>query len=53
MTAPMLVIETLLMSGIHENKKLNAALIAVSVVAGIVCFAFIRQQTAIDSPCDR
>ena len=47
MTAPMVVIELLVMSGMYENKKLNAALIAIGVAAGTACFAFIRQQTAI------
>lgn len=47
MTAPMVVIEMLLMSGMYKNKKLNALLVAVSCVAGIAFFLFIRQQTAI------
>jgi uncharacterized protein (DUF305 family) len=47
MTAPMVVIELVVMSAMYENKPLNAAVIAASVVAGIVCFVFIRQQTAI------
>jgi DUF305 family protein family protein len=47
MTAPMVVIELFLMSGMYHNKKLNALLIGVSVVAGILFFAFIRQQVSI------
>ena len=47
MTAPMVGIEMLLMSGMYKNKKLNALLIAGSCVAGIAFFLFIRQQTAI------
>jgi uncharacterized protein (DUF305 family) len=47
MTAPMVVIEMLLMSGMYKNKKLNALLIAGGCVAGIAFFLFIRQQTAI------
>ena len=47
MTAPMVVIELLLMSGMYRNKKLNALLIAGSCVAGIAFFLFIRQETAI------
>ena len=47
MTAPMVIIEMLLMSGMYKNKKLNALLIAWSCVAGIAIFLFIRQQTAI------
>ena len=47
MTAPMVVIEILLMSGMYKNKRLNAIVIAVSCVLGIAFFVFIRQQTAI------
>jgi len=47
MTAPMVVIELLLMSGMYKNKKRNALLIAGSCVAGIAFFLFIRQETAI------
>lgn len=47
MTAPMVVIELLLMSGMYKSKKLNALIIAVSCVAGFALFMFIRQQTAI------
>ena len=47
MTAPMVAIEILVMSGMYKNKKLNALLIAGSCVAGIAFFLFIRQQTAI------
>jgi uncharacterized protein (DUF305 family) len=47
MTAPMVVIELWLMSSMYKQKKLNAAFIAASVVAGILFFAFIRQQTLI------
>ena len=54
MTAPMVVIEMLLMSGMYKNKKLNALLITGSCVAGIALFLFIRQQTAISVPsCGR
>lgn len=47
MTAPMVVIEMLLMSGMYHNKRLNAVVMAVNVLAGVVFFTFIRQQTAI------
>jgi uncharacterized protein (DUF305 family) len=47
MTAPMVVIEMLLMAGMYKNKKLNLLLIAGSCVAGIGFFLLIRQQTAI------
>ena len=47
MTAPMIVIEILVMSAMYHNKRLNALIIGVSVLALIVFFMFIRQQTAI------
>jgi hypothetical protein len=47
MTAPMMVIELALMGAMYENKKLNAIIIVVSVLAGIAFFTGIRQQTAI------
>lgn len=47
MTAPMVAIEMLVMSGMYKNKKLNALLITGGCVAGIAFFLFIRQQTAI------
>ena len=47
MTAAMVVIELLLMSGMYPNKRANALLIAGSVVALVACFAFIRRQTAV------
>lgn len=47
MTSPMVVIELLVMASMDENKKLTALVIAVSLVAGVAFFTFIRQQTAI------
>jgi hypothetical protein len=47
MTAPMVVIELWLMSSMYKDKRLNAVAIVVSVAAGILFFAFIRQQTLI------
>ena len=47
MTAPMVVIELLLMSGMYQNKRLNLVLIGASVIAGIMFFTFIRQQALI------
>jgi hypothetical protein len=47
MTAPMVVIELWLMSSMYQQKRLNAAVIAASVAAGILFFTFIRQQTLI------
>ncbi len=47
MTAPMVVIEILLMGMMYQNKGWNWVIIVASVVVGIACFVFIRQQTAI------
>src|SRR4030095_7524874 len=47
MTAPMVVIELIVMRGKYANKTWNAVIIGVSVVAGIACFVFIREQTAV------
>lgn len=47
MTAPMVIIEILLMSGMYKNKRLNVLLIAGSCVAGIAFFLFIRPQVGI------
>lgn len=48
MAAPMVVIEILLMVSMYGNRRLNAALIVVSVLAAFALFLLIRQQTAID-----
>lgn len=47
MTAPMVVFELLLMRGMYQNARWNAALLGASVVVGIACFAFIRGQVGI------
>ena len=47
MAAPMVLIELLLMSGVYPNKKWNALISAVSVIALIVFWFCIRQQAAI------
>jgi uncharacterized protein (DUF305 family) len=47
MAAPMVVIELVLMAGMYRNRRLNALLIVVSVVAALVCFGLIRRQVAI------
>lgn len=44
MTAPMVVIELLLMSMMYTRRGLNAVLLAASVVVGLGCFIAIRQQ---------
>lgn len=48
MTAPMVVIELLLMGMMYQKKLWNGAIVVAAVVLGIVCFLFIRQQTGID-----
>ena len=47
MTAPMVLIELLLMGGMYENKRFNAAIVAASVIAMVGFFVLIRQQIAI------
>lgn len=48
MTAPMLVLELVLMGGMYPNKKLNGVLIAVGIAALLLFWILIRQQAAID-----
>jgi uncharacterized protein (DUF305 family) len=47
MTAAMVIIELLVMSGMYPNKRRNALFLAVSAVALIAFFAAIQKQTAI------
>ena len=47
MTMPMIIIEVVLMRSMYMNKKLNAGIIIVSVLALICFFLCIRQQTAV------
>jgi uncharacterized protein (DUF305 family) len=47
MTAPMVALELLLMSGMYENKRLNGLILAGSVILGAAFFGAIRQQTAV------
>lgn len=47
MTAPMILIELLVMRSMYQNKSRNTLIIVVSVVAAFLFFLFIRQQTAI------
>lgn len=47
MTAPMALFEIVLMSGMYKNKKLNLAIVAVSVIALIGFWFLIREQTAV------
>ena len=48
MTAPMLIIELLLMGSMYPNKKLNTVLIVAGVLALGLFWMLIRQQTAIN-----
>lgn len=47
MTAPMVVIELVLMRAMYQNKKVNAVCLALGVIAGILFWTLIRQQAAI------
>ena len=47
MAAPMVVIELIVMRAMHANKRLNATLMAVSLVAASLFFVGIRRQTAV------
>ncbi len=47
MTAPMVIIELLLMKDMYSNKLRNTIILGITAVAGILFFVFIRQQTAI------
>lgn len=44
MTAPMVVLELLLMRMMYPRKALNTGLVALAMAAGLLCFAGIRQQ---------
>ncbi len=47
MTAPMIIIEMIVMGGMYMNKKLNLIIISISAVVLVACFFFIRVQTAV------
>jgi uncharacterized protein (DUF305 family) len=47
MTAPMVVIELVVMRGMYKDARRNALIGGAAVVLGIVFFAFIRSQTAV------
>ena len=47
MTAPMVVLELLLMRGMYRNARWNLIIIAGSVVFGVACFVFIQRQAGI------
>ena len=47
MTAPMVIIELVLMWAMYENKNANLMIVAASILALGVFFVLIRQQTAV------
>ena len=47
MTAPMILIELVVMRGMYPNAKRNAIIAIVSIALGVAMFLFIRRQTAI------
>ena len=47
MTAPMMILEVLLMGAMYMDKRLNYAIIALSSILLIAFFLFIRQQSAV------
>lgn len=47
MAAPMVLIEMVLMRSMYPNAKLNAVIILATLVVMMLCWVFIRQQTAI------
>ena len=47
MTAPMVIIELVVMRPMYDDKRLNAVIAAASVIFGVLMFVFIQQQTAV------
>ena len=47
MTAPMIVIELVVMRAMYQDKRRNALIIVSGIIAALVFFLLIRQQTAI------
>lgn len=47
MTAPMVVIELLVMRGMYHSRKLNLGLVTSSLVAGLLFFFGIQKQVAV------
>ena len=47
MAAPMVLIEMALMRSMYPNAKLNGVIILATLLVMILCWVFIRQQTAI------
>ena len=49
MAAPMVIIEVLLMGSMYPDKRKNAVVLAISLIAGVLFWILIRQQSAIDN----
>jgi DUF305 family protein family protein len=47
MTAPMVIIELVVMRGMYQDKRLNVVILAAAVVALVLFWVLIRQQVAI------
>jgi uncharacterized protein (DUF305 family) len=47
MTAPMVVIELMVMRAMYQNRRVNTLIIGGNVVVGIAFFLFIQQQTSV------
>jgi uncharacterized protein (DUF305 family) len=47
MTAPMIVIELVVMRGMYQDKRLNVLILSGAFVAGVAFFALIRWQTGV------
>ena len=47
MAAPMVLIEMALMRSMYPNTRLNMVIVAATVAVMLLCWVFIRQQTAI------
>jgi uncharacterized protein (DUF305 family) len=47
MAAPMVVFELILMKKMYKDRQRNAVIMAASILAALLFFAFIRQQTAV------
>ncbi len=47
MTAPMVLIELLVMRAMYRDRARNASIIGAALIAWLACFMFIREQTAV------
>ena len=49
MAAPMVIIEVLLMGSMYPDKRKNVVVLVMSLIAGVLFWILIRQQSAIDN----